>query len=211
MSLNSSLRLIAVAKSSWHYLHHPRPAKADPVPHCERQATAWLSPTEQHNSGLRNSSVGTTPSTVTAASPGTPRSQSSTAPGSTSSRPDRPPSTRHGPRTPNASQPVLRHPGCLSKSGSTTPPGGSKQVDTYRRRSRVRRTLQCDLDKRRDSHREERGDGDGERGHRGWSCTGGAGEGPQSVTHASGRSPGRPMRTWPSARFNSDDSDTPND
>lgn len=46
-SLNSSLRLVGVAKSSWHYLHHPRAAKVDPVPHCERQAAAWLSPAEQ--------------------------------------------------------------------------------------------------------------------------------------------------------------------
>lgn len=46
-SLNSSLRLVGVAKSSWHYLHHPRAGKADPVPHGERPAAAWLSPAER--------------------------------------------------------------------------------------------------------------------------------------------------------------------
>lgn len=36
-----------MAKSSWHYLHHPRPNKADPVPHSERPGKAWLSPAER--------------------------------------------------------------------------------------------------------------------------------------------------------------------
>lgn len=47
MSLNKSLRLVGVAKSSWHYLHHPRPPKADPRPHDQRPTVAWLTEVEQ--------------------------------------------------------------------------------------------------------------------------------------------------------------------
>lgn len=47
MSLNRSLRLVGVAKSSWHYLHHPRLAKAHPVAHDQRAAPAWLTGCEQ--------------------------------------------------------------------------------------------------------------------------------------------------------------------
>lgn len=47
MSLNKSLRLVGFAKSTWHYLHHPRPAKADPVSHRQRTAPAWLTGAER--------------------------------------------------------------------------------------------------------------------------------------------------------------------
>lgn len=45
--MNKSLALVGMAKSSWHYLAHPRPAKADPVRHDQRSSTLWLSPAEQ--------------------------------------------------------------------------------------------------------------------------------------------------------------------
>ena len=47
LSLNRSLPLVGVAKSSWHYLHHPRPAKADPVGHDRRASDAWLTESER--------------------------------------------------------------------------------------------------------------------------------------------------------------------
>lgn len=46
LSLNKALPLAGVAKSSWHYLHHRRPAKADPVPHDERACATWLTEVE---------------------------------------------------------------------------------------------------------------------------------------------------------------------
>jgi putative transposase len=47
LSLNKSLRLVGMAKSSWHYLHHPRPATVDPVRHDQRPSDVWLSPAER--------------------------------------------------------------------------------------------------------------------------------------------------------------------
>ena len=47
LSLNKSLRLAGVAKSSWHYLHHPRRAVEDPVAHVHRATPAWLTAVEQ--------------------------------------------------------------------------------------------------------------------------------------------------------------------
>lgn len=47
LSLNKSLVLVGVAKSSWHYVHHPRLAKADPIAHDRRSAPAWLTACEQ--------------------------------------------------------------------------------------------------------------------------------------------------------------------
>lgn len=45
--MNKALCLVGLAKSSWHYLHHPRPAKADPVAHDQRASPVWLSDAEQ--------------------------------------------------------------------------------------------------------------------------------------------------------------------
>lgn len=45
--MNKSLALVGIAKSSWHYLHHPRPAKSDPVAHNQRTTPAWLTGAEQ--------------------------------------------------------------------------------------------------------------------------------------------------------------------
>lgn len=45
--MNKSLRLVGVAKSSWHYLHHPRPGKVDPVTHDRRISPSWLTTDEQ--------------------------------------------------------------------------------------------------------------------------------------------------------------------
>ena len=42
------MRLAGVAKSSWHYLHHPHPAKADPSAHDQRASLAWLTDIEQN-------------------------------------------------------------------------------------------------------------------------------------------------------------------
>ena len=47
MSLNKSLWLTGMAKSSWHYLAHPRPAKADPVRHDQRSSDVWLTEAER--------------------------------------------------------------------------------------------------------------------------------------------------------------------
>ena len=46
--MNKALRLVGVAKSSWNYLHHRRPAKADPIAHDQRASPAWLTDTEQN-------------------------------------------------------------------------------------------------------------------------------------------------------------------
>lgn len=48
MSLNKSLRLVGLAKSSWHYLRHPRPLRPDPVAHDRRTTPAWLSDDEKN-------------------------------------------------------------------------------------------------------------------------------------------------------------------
>lgn len=45
--MNKSLALVGVAKSSWHYLHHPRPAKLDPIAHDRRVSPTWLTTSEQ--------------------------------------------------------------------------------------------------------------------------------------------------------------------
>lgn len=47
LSLNKSLRLAGMAKSSWHYLHHRRPTTTNPVPHDERTSFTWLTEGEQ--------------------------------------------------------------------------------------------------------------------------------------------------------------------
>lgn len=45
--MNKSLRLVGFAKSSWHYLRHPRPGKVDPVRHDQRTTPSWLTASEQ--------------------------------------------------------------------------------------------------------------------------------------------------------------------
>ena len=99
-----------------------------PFPRCSE-------PSPRPGAGRPHSSIGTTSNTVTVASPGTPQPRSSTAAGSTSSGPGKRPSTRPGQPPQNASPPDRQRPSCRSRSGSTTPPTGSKQLDTFRVRN----------------------------------------------------------------------------
>lgn len=46
ISQRAALGLAGVARSTWHYLHAPRPRTTDPVPHTARRSQAWLRPGE---------------------------------------------------------------------------------------------------------------------------------------------------------------------
>jgi putative transposase len=41
------LRLVGMARSTWHYHHHPRPAVAAPVPHTTRRSDRWLTAADE--------------------------------------------------------------------------------------------------------------------------------------------------------------------
>lgn len=45
--MNKSLSLVGIAKSTWHYLRHPRAPKAAPIAHKRRISPSWLTPAEQ--------------------------------------------------------------------------------------------------------------------------------------------------------------------
>jgi putative transposase len=47
MSQSQALRLVAMARSSWHYRHQPRPRVAEPKPHTQRRSRIWITPAEE--------------------------------------------------------------------------------------------------------------------------------------------------------------------
>lgn len=47
LSQTTALRLVGVARSTWHYQHHPRPRVEAPTPHPERRSAIWLSAAEE--------------------------------------------------------------------------------------------------------------------------------------------------------------------
>lgn len=42
LSQTTALRLVGIARSTWHYQHHPRPPVDIPKPHAQRRSAAWL-------------------------------------------------------------------------------------------------------------------------------------------------------------------------
>jgi transposase InsO family protein len=47
LSQRQALHLVGMARSTWHYAHHPRPAVAAPVPHAARRSDRWLTDAEE--------------------------------------------------------------------------------------------------------------------------------------------------------------------
>lgn len=47
MSQTQALRLAGLARSTWHYLHHPRPRVAEPKPQAQRRSSVWTTPAEE--------------------------------------------------------------------------------------------------------------------------------------------------------------------
>lgn len=47
LSQRQALRLVGLARSTWPYIHHPRPAVAAPVPHTARRSDRWLTAAEE--------------------------------------------------------------------------------------------------------------------------------------------------------------------
>lgn len=47
LSQRQALHLVRMARSTWHYHHHPRPRVLDPIPHTARRSARWLTTTEE--------------------------------------------------------------------------------------------------------------------------------------------------------------------
>jgi putative transposase len=47
VSQRQALRLVGMARSTWHYHHHPRPRVDTPVPHTARRSERWLTEAEE--------------------------------------------------------------------------------------------------------------------------------------------------------------------
>lgn len=47
LSQRQALHLVGMARSSWHYHHHPRPRVTTPIPHTARRSARWLTTGEE--------------------------------------------------------------------------------------------------------------------------------------------------------------------